>query len=74
MTRVSGGFAAGVGEDHYGELLEALPRPSRKTRYPWAVWTDGRPRRIKRGRHFAGTVDGMRSTLTPVRGTSRLLS
>lgn len=64
MTRLSGGFVAGVGEDRYGELLDALPRPTRKTRYPWAIWTDGRPRRIKRGRHFAGTVDGMRSTLT----------
>lgn len=48
----------------YGEILDELPRPARKTRYPWAVWTDGRPRKIKRGRHFAGTVDGMRSTLT----------
>ena len=64
MARTSGALAAGTGEDRYGELLDALPRPVRKTRYPWAVWTDGQPRKLKRGRHFAGTVDGMRSTLT----------
>ena len=64
MTRTSGALAAGAGEDRYGELLDALPRPVRKTRYPWAVWSDGQARKLKRGRHFAGTVDGMRSTLT----------
>lgn len=49
--------------DRFGEVLEALPAPVRKTHYPWARWTDGRPWRLRRGRQFAGTVDGMRSTL-----------
>lgn len=63
--------ATSSGCDLYGELLDVLPRPARKTRYPWAVWTDGQARKIKRGRHFAGTVEGMRSTLSGSHSDSR---
>lgn len=47
----------------FGDVLHALPAPVRKSQYPWPLWTDGRPWRLRRGRHFGGTVDGMRSTL-----------
>lgn len=70
MPRSLGGNLVGSGEDRYGEVLEALPRPVRKTHYPWDVWTDGRAWRLRQGRHFAGTAEGMRSTLN-THGRSR---
>lgn len=44
-------------------MVERLPRPARKSRYPWATLTDGQARKLTRGKHFDATVRGMRSTL-----------
>lgn len=43
--------------------LETFPKTSRKTRYPWHDWTNGRPWRLEASRDFAVSPRGMRSTV-----------
>lgn len=46
-----------------GVVVDRLPAPVRKTRYPWSEWTDGQPRIIWFPQHFQATTSGMRSTI-----------
>lgn len=51
-------------DDGYGVVLDDFPEAGPAPRHPWDTWTDGRPRVIRRGRHFdAETTEGMRATL-----------
>ena len=44
-------------------MLDRLPAPVRKSRYPWGDWVDGAPRVIWYPKHFQASVAGMRSTI-----------
>jgi len=46
-----------------GVVLDRLPAPVRKSRYPWGEWTDGAPRVVWYPKHFQASVAGMRSTI-----------
>jgi hypothetical protein len=46
-----------------GVVLDRLPKPVRKSRYPWRIWEDGAARVIWYPEHFTSTQEGMRSTL-----------
>lgn len=51
-------------DDGFGELLDVFPEAAPRSLYPWAVWRDGQPRVLRRGKHFrAENATGMRSTV-----------
>lgn len=63
VTRNGGAPARQERRASTGVVLDRLPAPVRRSRYPWGEWGDGSPRLIWAPRHFEATPQGMRSTI-----------
>lgn len=44
-------------------VISEMPKSTRKSKYPWSEWTDGKARKATKGQDFDGTAISFRQAL-----------